>query len=432
MPVLTISATGTFGSLVSSLSDLASGASVLILGLGQSNLEGVPSTEAYTGAVPTKALYWDGSAFAPMVPGGAFRTNINPAISMIVALETAFPSLVFHYVEEVIGGEGFKNGAGAFATGNAGRVSFETKVSNAVTALEAAGTFYYLALLMNQGEAEMFNDANVAAYASQLASFFADTRALTIATLPTLLTRVSSGYTNPTAARRNAVRAVLETAGTAFVNTDDLPLQGDNTHQTAAGYVTLGQRYSAALSNFVPLLPVAALPPTPPAPSTLDVDFTSLSALPAGWDTTANTIIAFNNGLEIDTSVASDWGAAAVLGPVWDTARPLRIYLRPLTTENWAAGVSKLADWLSTDSYAAIRNSFYNGGTQVASYSNTGIIDLQVLLEKAGEAVTLSLIRQSDGTTLAATTLQIGTALAGARILLDPYADKIRVTRVVN
>lgn len=447
---------------------------MLFIGMGQSNLVGLPENLPYTGAFPTKAQYLDGTdnTFKPLVPGAAFRSQENPAIHMFSQLERAYPNVTFYYAEVAIGGEGFKSGAGTFAVGNPGRLELIAKIKTAVNLLAYDGTFYYGGLIVNQGEAETFNDADVSSYASQLSAFITEVRSLTAPTLPRILTRVSKKYTIPSVTRLNSIRNIIRANADVWVNTDDLPIQTDNRHQTATGYAVIGRRYFDAIRNFKPVLntkpyvapevapppadppvepptdPPADPPPTAPPAAPLDLNFRELLELPASFETAqVSPSFGGTDGLTLVRTGPegidnSGWGENYAIGPVWDKSRPLQIYYKGHASKQAGVGVAVTPKWYQegkADSLIVIRYNTFAGFTSIETtptppnYTSTKYYRATFTVVNATD-VRIE-IEQNNGGTYDPFRTAYASNLAdldGARIMLDSYAASVKVQRIVN
>jgi hypothetical protein len=262
--------------IATALSGLASGSKVFYVLGGQSNMNGFPSTQTFTGSSPTAAQWWNGSAFVPMASGGSggYRSWENPEIHMAKALITAYPSLQFYFASHSADGMGFLGGTGTFAAGNSDRLALIAKITNARNAMRAAGSFYYGGFVWNQGEAEAFNTTHASAFAAQLNALISEVRSLTTSALRVIVTRISSGYNKPPVSILNTVRATLDNIGAAegvSINIDNAAIypmstdeDGFKRHFTGVGYKAIGDAYALAAGNFVPTLDSAPVADTTP------------------------------------------------------------------------------------------------------------------------------------------------------------------------
>jgi hypothetical protein len=134
---------------------------------------------------------------------------------------------------------------------------FTDQVAVALQAMRNAGQEPHIkAMLWLQGEDDATNTTYANAYQSNLTAFIAAVRSnLSVPDLPFVIARIQSHQ--PRAPGLSTVRAAqVNVAATvphvSWFNTDDLPLQGDATHFTSAGQITLGQRFAGAYLTAVP------------------------------------------------------------------------------------------------------------------------------------------------------------------------------------
>lgn len=129
---------------------------------------------------------------------------------------------------------------------------FACRLDHAPTSLTVRGQAWeWAGMAWMQGESDVISGDH-AAYEANLTSFVSRVRAITSASLPIVIGRLSSGQTALDATGRNAVRAaqaavVSGGTGLTLVDTDAIGVQGDNLHFTGAGYVSLGTAFAAAL-----------------------------------------------------------------------------------------------------------------------------------------------------------------------------------------
>jgi len=126
------------------------------------------------------------------------------------------------------------------------------EVTAALHALTASGRAHELAgFFWLQGETDAAQEAPARAYAANLAHFIAATRReLGVPGLPVILGRIGppppNGYPYQELVRQAQVEIARQLPHVALVSTDDLPRGSDGIHLTAAGVMTLGERWAEA------------------------------------------------------------------------------------------------------------------------------------------------------------------------------------------
>ncbi len=181
------------------------------------------------------------------------------------------------------------------------------------------------------------------------------------------------------------------------------------------------------------------------AVSNLDADF-RLGGMPAGFSTVNLISSSFSGaGLFMTAPSAGDWGNGLLIGPVWNQARPLSIYLLVTSngTNNFGGGISvEPINWLNRggapDTLIAIRKDFYYSATNIKAFTAPAANSrMRYDFEKIGADIQLRASRW-DGSAYVQQTgglhLAVGTAasVANSRIFVDAYKYSITVERVVN
>ncbi len=124
-----------------------------------------------------------------------------------------------------------------------------------------------------------------------------------------------------------------------------------------------------------------------PAPA-LDADF-KLGSMPAGFSTVGLASSSFvAEGLQMNAPTGGNWGTGLLIGPVWDTARPLKIYMvsSPISTNNYGGGISATpTNWLSRNgnpnSLIGIKQSFFYNATDIKQFTVAAAINTRLYYE---------------------------------------------------
>jgi hypothetical protein len=295
------------------LASLVPGSKVLLFKAGQSNWQG-GGPDGYSGLLPQKTKYWNGTAFV-FIKDGGYRGSANPSYYFANKFETLYPNLELLLVEGGEGGSGFYGGK--WEIGGALRTSVLASFAAGYNAAKAITDkpVYLWGMTWNQGEADADTVPHAVAYATDLPLFVGAVKTAinntSLKFVPTRLNDSLVGYN-----QLNAIRAVHETF-IPFVDIDSVPMHTDNIHYTATGYTQIGQRQfdTMASVNLNQINTVTG--PPPPGPTILDYDLKGLSALPSGFTLSSGTIATFNaNYTEVVRGATNNWSLKYLTSPV--------------------------------------------------------------------------------------------------------------------
>jgi len=224
----------------------------LYLLAGQSNMDGAAQVSTITGhpellgVLPRCYVWWD-NEWQPLeagVNGSNIPGNFGPLISLAYDESIKHPTGDLFFVIHALGGTRLDT------QWQPGQTQYNALLAKYNDALASLTVTSYEAFFWGQGEADASFSSAATAYQTNeqtfIASIVANTgftksivmqlhNSLPIGTYPYFAT-VQTAKTNNDTAISNYT----------LITTSDLGLQGDNVHFSAAGYITLGQRYSAA------------------------------------------------------------------------------------------------------------------------------------------------------------------------------------------
>lgn len=236
------------------------GSRVAFILAGQSNAEGhgiitfpysFQRTETYFKSVYTTTP--DDGAYQGLVFGTNNSTGTaesdNEAEPMIYLAET-FEGLAIEQLRTIkvaIGGTGFLNGTGLWASGGALRNALRNHYVNPGLS-KLTGEVWLMPFLWIQGESDAGTLANANAYESQLRAFFTDLRSsVGISDFPIVVIRLHSGTTYEF---KTTIQAAQDSIAASdknvwLINPDAFTLTGDNIHYTPEGFQQLAAAYLA-------------------------------------------------------------------------------------------------------------------------------------------------------------------------------------------
>lgn len=238
----------------------------VVLLAGQSNMVGAGLvSELPSGLLaPTTGVYIHDEgevdatltgAWVPLAPGfGASLAHVGPELSFGLEIQRLRPrplwGLIKHAVSATSLGADWDPATGPLYA------SFIDHARRALAALAPYGRAEVAGLIWMQGESDSFTQADADGYQARLTNFIARVRSdLALPNLPVVVGLISTAtewtYGDRVRAAQTAVADAVAQVG--LVETADLPrdLALDPYHYTAAGQVTLGQRFATALGDLL-------------------------------------------------------------------------------------------------------------------------------------------------------------------------------------
>lgn len=289
--------------------NLPAGSNVLAVHSGQSNWRSDPPTGSpYTGPQPT-AQVWDGtSAFvAYNDQHDIYEPPFRNSLAFALEFNAQYPNLNLYVIEFGQGGQGFRNGAGAFADGGAVSTTLTSYLTAAAAALAGSQTSYYICgIFFWQGEDDAGDAGWSAAYQAEADAFFGRLDTAIGQTLHRFIVRIHPNTPGPGTATVRAAHAAL---ADTLIDIDSFSTLPDNLHYSVADYETIGRSFvNTAETVALTFVDNSSAPPVDPEPVTMSFrSFDDIAESPAGTLTEINATGLGKGATSIDTFVSGDY-----------------------------------------------------------------------------------------------------------------------------